>query len=172
MTELAAGGSSAEQPTGYINGKGTHDPKLRRRATGPHSRVSDRVSTPVANSSPMAPAAQLGTWQLAHYRCALETAGHLQEIWRDGVSALAREGMAQLQDAGDQAVAAGQALADAAPEARADLAWDYMRSTLERMLANSVTLLDLLVRPTHQALGLLAASTEASGTPAATKRAA
>ena len=170
MTELAAGGSSAEQPTGYINGKATQDPRLRRRATGSHSRAGDRARTQVGDGSP--PAAQFGPWPLAHYRGALETAGHLQEIWRDGVSALAREGMAQLQDAGDQAMAAGQALADAAPEARADLAWDYMRSTLERMLANSVTLLDLLVRPTHQALDLLAAPTEASGTPAATKRAA
>ncbi|MFZ1426854.1 MAG: hypothetical protein WAS21_08810 [Geminicoccaceae bacterium] len=172
MTELAAGGSSAERPTGYINGKGTLDPRLRRRATGSHTRASDRVPTPATDVSPMAPAAQLGTWQLAHYRCALETAGHLQDIWRDGVSALAREGIAQLQEAGEQAMAVGQAMADAAPEQRTDLAWDYMRSTLERMLANSATVLDLLVRPTHQALDLLAASSEASGTPAATKRAA
>lgn len=172
MTELAAGGSSAERPTGYINGNGTQDPRLRRRATASHTRASDRVPTPATDGFPMVPAAQLGTWPLAHYRCALETAGHMQEIWRDGVTALAREGMAQLQEAGEQAMAAGQALADAAPEQRADVAWDYMRSTLERMLASSVTVLDLLVRPTHQALDLLAASSEASDTPAATKRAA
>lgn len=168
MTELAAGGSSAEQPTGYINGKGTHEHRLRRRVAGSH-RASDRVPAPATDSSPTA---QLGAWQLAQYRCALETAGHMQEIWRDGLSALARAGMAQWQEAGERAMAAGQALAGAAPEERADLAWDYMRLTLERMLANSITALDLLVRPTHQVLDLLAASTEGPGTPAATDRAA
>lgn len=172
MTELAAGGSSAEQPTGYINGKGTHEHRLRRRVAGSHTKASDHALAPVTDSSPMAPVVQVGTWQLAQYRCALETAGHMQEIWRDGLSALARAGMAQWQEAGEQAIAAGQALAGAPPEERADLAWDYMRSTLERMLANSVTALDLLVRPTHQVLDLLAASTEAPGTPAATDRAA
>ena len=103
MTELAAGGSSAEQPTGYINGKGTHEHRLRRRVAGSH-RASDRVPAPATDSSPTA---QLGAWQLAQYRCALETAGHMQEIWRDGLSALARAGMAQWQEAGERAMAAG-----------------------------------------------------------------
>lgn len=165
MTELATSTTAAtELPTGFVNGNGALDPGTRRRSLGPKPQPAERPALPRppqrSNAEhPVQAGVALGEWQLGHCQRLFDTACRVQEIWREGLNTLAREGVAQLHDAGTQAVAASRELVEAEPGARADLAWAHLGRSLERTLLNAAALQDLLLRPTLQILDLLTRTT-------------
>jgi len=93
----------------------------------------------------------LGTagWQMAltHWQRSLDTTWRANVIWLETMDALVREHMTHFQAASEQALATGRALTAAAePEARARLASDYLRASLDRTLASTATVMELLAR--------------------------
>ena len=163
MTEPALSGAVPDLSIGFVNGSGPGDPRSRRRAVG--ARPDDRVPvSPTATRRPSGPgesgAPLLGTagWQMAltHWQRSLDTAWRANVIWLETLDALVREHMTHFQEASEQALATGRALTAAAePEARAGLASDYLRASLDRTLASTATVMELLAQPTRQMLDLL-----------------
>ena len=182
MTETARPGATSAPKPAFVNGRTTLDRGLRRtpgrRTSGldipaaGHGVAGAGMPGGDAAGEPVMPvlpgiAESLVYWQDG---CALSC--RLVAIFCGAMGEAASARLARVQEAGERAVSAAQAIAAAGPGDRAELAWGYLQESIDDSFAGALESLERIARPAGEIIELLAPPADQPAEARAADRAA